>query len=145
MQTEEEEKRCHSRPLDCLTQVLLPLLALEETLRRAAGLLAVTESTRPATAGGTDQFWNILWIHSSVWIPSSQCGFTTQHYNDSLCYRLFQDQSLGLCIEMHRTTTKISKSVDKRSSFGRNGIQRAATKPRSAGQQGIGVTAWTRE
>ena len=55
-QTEEEAKTAHSRPLDCLTQVLLPLLALEETLQWAAGLPAVIESTQLGTVGGTDQF-----------------------------------------------------------------------------------------
>lgn len=52
MQTEKEEKTAHLRPLDCLTQVLLPLLAVEETLQRAAGLPAVLESTQPGTVWG---------------------------------------------------------------------------------------------
>lgn len=56
MQTEEEEEIAHSRPLDCLTQVFLPHLALEEMLQRAAGLPAVVESTQLGTVGGTDQF-----------------------------------------------------------------------------------------
>lgn len=42
MQTGEEEKTARSRPLDCLTQELLTLLALEETWQRAAGLPAFT-------------------------------------------------------------------------------------------------------
>lgn len=69
--------------------------------------------------------------------------FITQHYNDSLYYKLFQDQRIGLCIETHRATMKISKSVNKWSSFGRNWIQRAAMKPHSVEQQGVGAMAWT--
>lgn len=56
MQTEDEEKTAHLRPLDCLTQVLLPLTALEETLQRAAGLPVVIEGTQFGTVGDTDQF-----------------------------------------------------------------------------------------
>jgi len=51
-----QKRTAHLRPLTSLTQVLLPLLALDETLQRAAELTVVRESTQLGTVGGTDQF-----------------------------------------------------------------------------------------
>lgn len=72
---------------------------------------AIAESTRASSGHREHQWWHRAVLkqsvnHSPISIPFSQCGFITQHYNDSLRYKLFQDQRRELCIETRRATKK---------------------------------------
>lgn len=138
----EEHKTAHSRHLSHLhpstLSTLCPGRDISESSTATAGIGSTQEPPR-------EQIFPTMFCEHALPFRSHPLVvvFIAQHYNDSLCYKLFQDQGIGPCIETHGATMKISKSVNKWSSFGRNWAQRAATKPHSAEQQGIGATAWT--